>query len=133
MKKILSLFFAIFIVSVSFVSASAVYYEDSFPSAETGLTGGLFLECSTNLGNCVIVIPYNFKEDTFTFSTSGNVFNATSSTVSGVLYRNGQQYSVRWSSFSYPQYRQSDSSYSYTDLVIKTTLVSVTLFITKSV
>lgn len=130
MKKFLSFLFAVFIFSLSLVPAFAVYYDDTFPSSETGLTGGLFLECSTNIGNCVIIVPYNYKDNTFTFSTNGNVFNASSSTVTGTMFRNGQQYSVRWSAFSYPQYRQEGNSYSYIDLTVTKVTDTNIVFIT---
>lgn len=118
MKKVYVLFVSIFIVLFTAVPAVAVYYEDTFPSSETGLTGGTFLECNTNLGDCVIVVPFNYKENVFTFGTNGNIFNSSSSSVTGVLYRSGQQFSVRWSAFSYPQYRQEGNNYSYSDLTI---------------
>ena len=62
MKKILVLTVSIVLVFCSVVPAFAVYYDDTFPSDETGLTGGLFMECSTNIGDIVIVLPYNFKD-----------------------------------------------------------------------
>lgn len=130
MKKIISFLFVILIISFSVFPASAVYYEDSFPSDQTGLTGGLFLECSTNIGDCVIVIPYNFKENTFTFSTSGNVFNASSTSISCALYLNGNQYTARWAGYSYPQYRLSDTGYIYSDLVITKVIDTNIVFIT---
>lgn len=130
MKKAFSVFISLFLFFVSVLPASAVYYEDTFPSDETGLTGGLFIECSTNIGDAVIVIPYNFKNDTFTFSTSGNIFNASSTSISGALYLNGSQYTVRWAGYSYPQYRLSDTGYTYTDLVINSVSDTNVVFIT---
>ena len=130
MKKIFCIFITLFLVSFSFLSASAVYYDDTFPSAETGLTGGLFLECETNIGKCVIVVPYNYKNNTFTFSTSGNVFNATSTSISCTLFRNGQQYTCRWAGYSFPEYRLEATGYQYSDLTITKVTDTNIVFIT---
>lgn len=130
MKKILVFTVSIVLVFCSVVPAFAVYYDDTFPSDETGLTGGLFMECSTNIGDIVIVIPYNFKEDTFTFSTTGNVFNASSTSISCTMFLNNNQYTVRWAGYSFPQYRLSDTGYTYSDLVINSVTDTNVVFIT---
>lgn len=104
-------------VSVFAPTASAVYYEDSFPYAETGLTGGGFIECSSSIGDICIVLPIQYIDSCFTFTTGGNLFNVTSSTISCLVFVDGTQYSARFQSFGTLQYRTSTSSYyDYVDI-----------------
>lgn len=118
-KRIISvLFFLIFSVSVFAPTASAVFYEGSFPYAETGLTGGGFIECSSSIGDICIVFPVQYIDKCLTFTTSGNLFNVTNSTISCLVFVNGSQYSARFQSFGTLQYRVVSSSYyDYDDIV----------------
>lgn len=130
MKKTITFFLALVIFSSSIISASAVYYEDTFPSDKTGVTGGLFIECQTNIGDAVILIPYDYKYNTFTFGTNGNVFNCSYAGVNCALYINGHKYTCRWTSFSYPQYRIDGNQYTYSDLVITSVTDTNVVFLT---
>ena len=113
-------FVLLLIVAVSVLSPSAyaVYYEGSFPYTETGLTGGYFIECGSSVGDCVLIIPEQYGRDVFTFTTSGNLFNTSASTVSVAMFVNGTQYSARFSAFGTLEYRTSSSgSYNYVPVV----------------
>ena len=114
-KKIIVLLtsFIVLFSSLS-VQSNAVYYDDSFPCEETGICGGAFISCSSTIGNIIIVIPYNYKDNYFTFTTNGNLYNASSNTITCALFRNGVKYKARFSSYDTLQYRYSDnSSYEY--------------------
>lgn len=105
-------------VSVFAPTASAVYYEGSFPYAETGLTGGAFIECDSTLGDICIVFPTQYIDKCLTFTTGGNLFNVTNSTINCLIFDNGVQYSGRFQAFGTLQYRPSNNtSYSYVDVV----------------
>lgn len=114
-KKILVLFTSLVILLSSFVvQSSAVYYDDSFPCEDTGICGGAFVSCSSSIGNIVIVIPYNYKDNYLTFTTSGNLYNASSNTITCAIFRNGVKYNARFASYDTLQYRYSNNvSYEY--------------------
>lgn len=105
------IFFFIFTVSVFTSQASAVYYEDTFPYNETGLTGGSYIECSSSIGDIVLVLPVQYTDNYLTFTTDGNLYNASSSSITVALFHNGTQYSARFQSFSTLEYRVSSSGY----------------------
>lgn len=115
-KRINSRFISVIllcIVTVSLLSpaAAAVYYEGSFPYTETGLTGGYYIECPSSIGDIVIIIPEQYGNNVLTFTTSGNLFNTSASTVSVALFLNGTQYSARFPAFGTLEYRISSSGY----------------------
>ena len=96
------------------VPCSAVFYDESFPYHQTGITGGAFISCSSSIGDIRIIIPYNYKDNYLTFTTSGNLYNASSNSISCALYKNGVKYTARFSSFDTLQYRPSkEHSYEY--------------------
>lgn len=101
----------IFTVALFAPSVSAVYYEGSFPYTETGLTGGYYIECPSSIGDIVIIIPEQYGRDVFTFTTSGNLFNTSASTITVALFINGTQYSARFPAFGTLEYRISSSGY----------------------
>ncbi len=105
------IFIFIFTVSIFTPSAAAVYYEDTFPYEDTGLTGGAYIECSSSLGDIVLVLPMQYIDNYLTFTTGGNLYNASSSTITCALFLNGVQYSARFASFSTLEYRVSSSGY----------------------
>ena len=112
-KKIFLLLTSFIILFSSFaVPSNAVYYDDSFPCEQTGICGGAFISCSSSIGNIIIVIPYNYKDNYLTFTTTGNLYNASSNTISCALFKNGVKYIARFSSYDTLQYRISNN-YSY--------------------
>ena len=113
--KKLFVLLTVFVVLFSCLSISsyAVFYDDTFPITETGLTGGAFIKCKSSIGEIVIVLPYNYKDNYFTFTSSGNLYNASSNSISVSVFRNGTKYQGRFSSYSTLQYR-IDSDYNYT-------------------
>lgn len=114
-KKIIVLLTSFIVLFSSFaLQGNAVYYDDSFPCEETGICGGAFISCSSSIGNIIIVIPYNYKDNYLTFTTTGNLYNASSNTITCALFRNGVKYNARFSSYDTLQYRISkDYSYEY--------------------
>lgn len=112
-KKIIVLLTSFIILfSALAVQGNAVYYDDSFPCSETGICGGAFISCSSSIGNIIIVIPYNYKDNYLTFTTSGNLYNASSSTINCVVFKNGVKYTARFYSYDTLEYRISNN-YSY--------------------
>lgn len=73
----------------------------------------------SNLGNVTLYFPANYKTGYWGIDSNGYLYNITSSTLSGYLdgvYNN----SVQAPAFSYPRYREYDSSgYSYVNLYLK--------------
>lgn len=105
------IFIFMFTVSVFTAQASAVYYEDTFPYNETGLTGGAYIECSSSIGDIVLVLPIQYINNYLTFTTDGNLYNASSSSITVALFYNGTQYQARFQSFGSLEYRVSSSGY----------------------
>lgn len=72
------------------------------------------IECSSNLGDIDIFIPVSYKE-----CIGSDLFNYSNSTITGVVLdtNNNIKYYVRWSAWSYPQYRLPTNSYSYENLI----------------
>lgn len=121
-KRIISIISVVLVFCFSVVvpssTASAIYYEGSFPYSETGLTGGTYIECSSSIGDIVLVLPQQFKSSSLTFTTGGNLYNVTNSTITCALFLNGTQYTARFNSFGTLEYRVSSTSYyDYTSVV----------------
>lgn len=125
--------FSFLAVSVFAPIGSAAYYEDSFPYDETGLTGGYYIECASSLGDIVLIIPQQYSDSCLTFTTSGNLFNVTSSSITCYLYLNGSRYIARFSAMSTLEYRV-DSSYTSSYISVTTGEIYDTnvVFITSS-
>lgn len=115
-KKVF-VFLTVFVVLFSCLSISsyAVFYDDTFPITETGLTGGAFIKCNSSIGQIVIVLPYNYKDNYLTFTSSGNLYNASSNSITVSVFRNGVQYTGRFSAYSSLQYR-IDKEHNYTNV-----------------
>lgn len=127
------LFFLILTVSVFAPTCSAIYYEDSFPYNETSLTGGAYIECSSSLGDICIVFPVQYIDKCLTFTTSGNLFNVTNSTISCLVFDDGVQYSGRFQAFGTLQYRPSSTGYyDYIDIVTNDVSDTNVIFATAS-
>lgn len=85
---------------------------------DTPIQGGYYISAATSqLGDVKIYVPVNYKADSFTF-TSGNVMSIQASTITGVMYASSGVYTIRFPSFSSPEYRTYDSGYTYADLSI---------------
>lgn len=82
-----------------------VYAVDTSP-----LQGGYYIDCDTRqLGVLRIYVPINYTDGFLTLTNDGNLFNLSSSTVTCAAWNsNGTQYTVRFTSFSEPQYRLYD-------------------------
>ena len=128
--KKLFLLLTVFVVLFSCFSFSsyAVFYDDTFPITETGLTGGAFIKCKSSIGEIVIVLPYNYKDNYLTFTSSGNLYNASSNSINVSVFRNGHQYRGRFPSYSTLEYRVDDN-HSYTDVVTSDILATNVVFL----
>lgn len=99
--------------------------SDVVPLAFTGnrpLAGGYYIDAVTDeLGDLLIYVPINYVDGYLTYTSAGNLFNLSSSTITCIGFtNNGTQYTVRFSSFSEPQYRLYDYNVStYYDLTVE--------------
>ena len=128
--KKLFVFLTVFVVLFSCLSISsyAVFYDDTFPITDTGLTGGAFIKCKSAIGEIVIVLPYNYKDNYFTFTSSGNLYNASSNTITVSVFRNGSKYMGRFSAYSSLQYR-INKNYDYEDVITSDILATNVVFL----
>ena len=125
--------FLVLAFSVCFSQASAVYYEDTFPYSETGLTGGAYIECNSSIGNIVLILPYGYKDNFLTFTTNGNLFNASNNTINCALFLNGNQYTARFPSFGTLEYRAyNGDKYTYVDVTTGDITDTNVIFVTAS-
>lgn len=124
--KCLRKFFASLIVCILLVttclslSVFAEGYSDNFPSY-IPQHGGAYIEVqSRELGTGALVFSIDKRFNVFTITgDSYDLFNMTSSTVSGTFYKtNGTSYPVRFSATSNLQYRPSTTVSTYSDLHI---------------
>lgn len=95
----------------------AAAYEDSPPS-DAPFYGGVYITGVTReLGSVTVYLPINYQSGYLGLTSSGNLYNVSSSSISGVLYRGNTEYDFRLSSWYSPQYRVQDSGYyQYEDL-----------------
>lgn len=104
----------------SVVGAFAVVPLDDSPPANAPYKGGYWLTGTVNtLGVVNVYFPNNVG---WCVDSNGNLFRYTSDTVNGIIVTsNGTRYTFRAPAFSIPQYRATDSSYTYTDFYFKPT------------
>lgn len=138
------IFFFVLLVSLFPVSAFAEPVPDSssdlpaealpvglfasVPSDDTQLRyapfigSGWFTGTVTGLGKVYVYVPITSKGSWGTTS-SGNLCNVGSSSISGIMFsENGTQYTFTCSSFAIPRYRlASSSSYNYIDCYLTVT------------
>lgn len=71
------------------------------------------------LGTVTVYLPVD-RQSSFSYDSSGYLFNATSSTITGVIVDSlGAQYTFRCTSFSTAEYRPlAGSGYTYNDLFL---------------
>lgn len=100
-------FFSVFTVLLLFILPCAAY-DDTEPS-DAPFVGSCFITANTHsLGVVDIYLPVSFQSGFLGYDSSGDLFNVSNSTISGVLYdARGNEYSFRCSSWSAPQYRSS--------------------------
>lgn len=110
-------------------SSGIVLYSDSVTvvsgvddlAIDTPILGGYYVDVMTGeLGALRIYIPVNYIDGYLSYSDSGSLINISASTITGYAYDDsGDLYTVRWSTFSLPQYRLYEGiGYSYEDLTI---------------
>lgn len=90
-------------------SATAVYaaeYGEQFPNY-LKYSGGGYIEVQSSAGSGTIIVPNQYKTNTFGFDNRGyNIFNCSSSTVTGrFITTNGTEYTCRFQGFSSAEIR----------------------------
>lgn len=105
---------------LSVVGAFAAVPLDNTPPTNAPYKGGYWLTGTANtLGQVNIYFPNN---QGWCVDSNGYLFRYSSDSVNGIIVTsNGTQYTFRSPAFSIPQYRATDSSYTYTDLYFKPT------------
>lgn len=124
MKKITIFVLTLILALGCTTTAFAMEYGNTFPNY-VKYSGGCYIEVSSSVGKGTIIVPYNFKDNTFSFNTrSGfNILNCTNSTVSGrFIFANGTEYLLRFSSFDTCEIRQNNSSYQWQSVTINSIL-----------
>ena len=131
MKKIISIFAVVLVLSFSALPCFAVEYSTEFPSY-VPISGGAFFEVKSSLGQITFVCPNNFKNGYFGFSGTGNnICNISNSTISGYIFTSsGNSYQARFTSLGTLEYRTSSGSYyEYRDVTITEILNTNVTFI----
>lgn len=115
-RRALRLVPAVLAVIVLFVLPAAAYSDE--PPANPPFYGGVYITGVTReLGSITVYIPVSYRSGYLGLTSSGNLCNVSSSSISGVLYRGSVEYDFRLYSWSEPQYRVQDSGYyQYEDL-----------------
>lgn len=115
-RRALRLVPAVLVVIVLLVFPAAAYSDE--PPADPPFYGGVYITGVTReLGSITVYIPVSYRSGYLGLTSSGNLCNVSSSSISGVLYRGSVEYDFRLSSWSEPQYRVQDSGYyQYEDL-----------------
>lgn len=124
MKKITIFVLTLILALGCTTTAFAMEYGNTFPNY-VKYSGGCYIEVSSSVGKGTIIVPYNFKDNTFSFNTrSGfNILNCTNSTVSGrFIFANGTEYLLRFSSFDTCEIRHNNSSYQWQSVTINSIL-----------
>lgn len=92
----------------------------AIPTAFDVLGSGYMQVSDSELGAVDIYLAVSQLSGYLTLDSSGVPFNASGSIVTGYVFDSSgeQRYTVRWSAWSYAQYRSVDSGYTYEDLRI---------------
>lgn len=106
--------FCAFAVCVLLILPASAY--DDNPPSNAPFTGCCYISCySSQFGYIDVYLPLTYQSDYLSFD--GRLFNVTNSTVSGVFFADGIEYSFRVPSWGNPQYRVEDDYY-WADLTI---------------
>lgn len=101
-------------------------YEDR-PPEDAPFVGSAYISCvSDALGAIDVYLPITYRVGFFGVDGTGNLFNVSNTSISGVLYTAaGREYQFRCQSWSAPQYRdQNGNDHTYYDLEITDILSS---------
>ena len=126
MKKKIVLFISTLVIALSCTStAFAMEYGNTFPNY-VKYSGGCYIEVSSSVGKGTIVLPNQYKDNTFSFDNRNgfNILNCTNSTVSGkFIFSSGTEYQLRFSSFNTCEIRANNSGTSvYQSITINSIL-----------
>lgn len=115
MKRLISVFLALFVMCCSCVTASAAEYSMEYPADFSYNSGSpVWLHCNLNLyGDVLIVLDARTDLQSFGFdSPSGmNLINNTGATISARCYRGNSSVAARWTSFYKLQLQTGEISY----------------------
>ena len=113
------------LLSLCFVVPVGAYSDT--PPGEAPFVGSCYLTLDTgSLGVVDVYIPANYQRGYLGLAADGELFNISSSSISGVLYNSrGTEYQFRISSWSRAQYRENSGNiYTYVDLDVNDILAS---------
>lgn len=100
-------------------SAFAIYYTNDYP-VYLPFVGAKYVEVNTSLGRGSLVLSASIPDNYISVGMSNsNLYNNTSSTLYGTFRtQNGADYSIRFQSFSTPEYYTAGYNPTYTALGI---------------
>lgn len=98
------------LIVITAIPAVSIYYPNEYPSY-LPFVGAKYCEVITSLGRGSIVISATVQDRYLSIgSGNNNIYNNTSNTLYGIFrLQNGTDYSIRWSSFSTPEYYTAGS------------------------
>lgn len=104
----------LFSVCVFFILPASAYSDS--PPTNAPFTGSCYISCDTSqFGSIDIFIPVTYKTGYFSFD--GQLYNVSNSSITGVFFDGGEEYSFRCSAWATPQYRKTTGTgYTWTDL-----------------
>lgn len=106
-------FLSVLAVCVLFVVPASAYSDS--PPTNAPFTGSCYISCdTTQFGSIDIFLPVTYQSGYFSFD--GQLYNVSNSSITGVFYDGGDEYSFRCSAWSTPQYREADGGYTWADL-----------------
>lgn len=112
--------FSIFAFSLLSVPALAYNYGSDYPDYLPAV-GYKYVEVQSSLGRGAIVVSSTIPDTSISLSSvNSNLYNTTGSNISGIFRtQNGTDYTIRFTSYSYPEYATS-SGYNtvWTELTI---------------
>lgn len=135
MKKFLIVVCVLVIVLTPILTAFAMFYDNDYFNFqyETGLTGGKYVYCDSNLGSVYVVFPSD-RCQYISLINDWEPINISSSTINVKIYLgSGSVYDGRLTPFGTTEYRLNNNvGYTYYDLIITDIFDSNIEFITES-
>lgn len=136
MKKFLIIVCVLIIVFTPILTAFAMFYDNDYLTfqSETGLTGGKYVYCDSNLGSVYVVFPAD-RTQYISLINDWEPINISSSTINVKIYTGygSPTYEGRLTPFGTTEYRLNNNvGYTYYDLIITDIYDSNIEFITES-
>lgn len=116
----LPFFRRLLVVSVLVVCLCVTVFGLDTPTTFQVQGSGFISVSGSALGSVDIMLPVSQLSGYLTLDSSGRPFNASASTVTGYVFNSSGSptYTVRWSAWSYAEYRPYSGSYNYASLNI---------------